>query len=86
MDAYGDPRDAAIKRVKAKRDFKNHLGVYVIINALLIGIWALSGGGYFWPVWPILGWGIGLAFNAWAVYFQRSITEAEINREMGRGG
>jgi hypothetical protein len=24
---------------------------------LLIAIWALSGMGYFWPAWPILGWG-----------------------------
>jgi Domain of unknown function (DUF1707) len=25
----------------------------VAIAVLLIAIWALSGGGYFWPVWPI---------------------------------
>ena len=25
---------------------------------MLIGIWALSGMGYFWPIWPIAGWGI----------------------------
>jgi class 3 adenylate cyclase len=40
--------------------FKIHLTLYVLINVLLIGIWAASGGGYFWPVWPILGWGIGV--------------------------
>ncbi|MBA3437053.1 MAG: XRE family transcriptional regulator, partial [Thermoleophilaceae bacterium] len=28
--------------------------------ALLVAIWALTGEGYFWPVWPALGWGIGL--------------------------
>lgn len=38
-----------------------HLTFYVLVNALLIGIWAASGGGYFWPIWPILGWGIGVA-------------------------
>jgi eukaryotic-like serine/threonine-protein kinase len=43
------------------QSFKTHLTVYVLVNVLLIGIWAASGGGYFWPVWPILGWGIGLA-------------------------
>jgi class 3 adenylate cyclase len=32
---------------------------------MLIGIWAASGGGYFWPIWPILGWGIGLGCH-WA--------------------
>jgi hypothetical protein len=29
--------------------------------ALLLGIWALTGMGYFWPIWPMMGWGIGLA-------------------------
>lgn len=41
-----------------------HLAVYVVVNVMLIGIWAASGGGYFWPVWPILGWGIGVGCHA----------------------
>jgi class 3 adenylate cyclase len=40
--------------------FRIHLTVYIVVNVMLIGIWAASGGGYFWPVWPILGWGIGV--------------------------
>jgi eukaryotic-like serine/threonine-protein kinase len=44
-----------------RQSFKIHLTFYLLVNVLLIGIWAASGGGYFWPVWPILGWGIGLA-------------------------
>src|SRR3954466_10178190 len=43
------------------QSFKIHLTVYVSVNLLLIGIWAAGGGGYFWPIWPILGWGIGVA-------------------------
>jgi len=43
------------------RSFKTHLTLYVLVNVFLIGIWAASGGGYFWPVWPLLGWGIALA-------------------------
>src|SRR5207244_8137411 len=27
-------------------------------------IWAATGGGYFWPIWPILGWGIAVACHA----------------------
>src|SRR5205085_11426605 len=27
-------------------------------------IWAAGGGGYFWPIWPILGWGIGVGCHA----------------------
>ena len=68
--------------MKAKRDFKNHIAVYVIVNTLLVAIWAFSGGGYFSPIWVIAGWGVGLALNAWTVYFERPITEDEIRREM----
>src|SRR4051795_922297 len=41
-----------------------HLTTYLVVNLLLIGIWAASGGGYFWPIWPILGWGIGVGCHA----------------------
>jgi hypothetical protein len=34
------------------------LAPYVFVSLMLIGIWALTGMGYFWPVWPIFGWGI----------------------------
>jgi eukaryotic-like serine/threonine-protein kinase len=47
-----------------RQSFKIHLTFYLLVNVLLIGIWAASGGGYFWPVWPILGWGIGVAGHA----------------------
>ena len=47
-----------------RQSVKIHLTIYLLVNVLLIGVWAASGGGYFWPVWPILGWGIGVAGHA----------------------
>jgi class 3 adenylate cyclase len=41
-----------------------HLTTYILVNLMLIGIWAASGAGYFWPIWPILGWGIGVGCHA----------------------
>ncbi len=82
MEDVDNRREAAVERLKAKRDFSTHLAVYIIVNAMLVAIWAVSGAGYFWPIWPLLGWGIGVAINAWTVYFQRSITEADIRHEM----
>ena len=33
---------------------------FLAVTALLVTIWALTGMGYFWPIWPILGWGVPL--------------------------
>jgi hypothetical protein len=43
------------------RAFPEHLATYLAVNAALVVIWALTGAGYFWPIWIILGWGIGVA-------------------------
>jgi hypothetical protein len=43
-----------------------HAGCYVLVNALLVAI-NLSSGGDLWFQWPLLGWGIGLAYHAWIV-------------------
>lgn len=77
-------RKRALDRLRKKRDFRTHLFMYVLVNAALVAIWALAGGGFFWPVFVILGWGIGLVANAWDVYFRREITEEEIEREAQR--
>lgn len=39
---------------------RDHLRAYIAVNLMLVAIWALTGAGYFWPIWPIVGWGIGL--------------------------
>jgi hypothetical protein len=44
----------------------------------------MSGGGFFWPVWVIAGWGIGLAMNVWEVYGRKPITEADVDDELRR--
>jgi hypothetical protein len=80
-----DLREQAIARLKKKRDFKAHLFIFVAVNSLLVVIWAVtSSDGFFWPIFPILGWGIGLAANAWDVYGRKPIGEEEIRREMDR--
>ena len=84
MDQQDERRAAAVARITEKRDFRNHAVVYCAVNTLLLVIWAASGAGYFWPIWVIAGWGIGLAAHAWRVYGQRPISEAEISEEMRR--
>ena len=52
-----------------------------------MGIWAVTDAhGFFWPVFPMGGWGIGLIMNARDVYWRREITDKDIQRETGRQG
>ena len=79
-------RDAAIDRLKAKQEFWTHLFVYVAVNALLVLVWAVTaGGGGFWPIWSMAGWGIGVMVHAWET-FRRPVTESAIQREMRKSG
>lgn len=82
-----DPRrEAAITRLKAKRAFQSNVVAYIAVNAILWAIWAISGFGYPWPIFVSGFWGLGLAMHAWSVWGQKPITEADVEREIQRGG
>ena len=83
-DSEQELRKLAVSRLKKKRDFSTHVVIYIIVNAMLVGIWAVTGAGFFWPIFPILGWGIGVGANAWDVYGRKPITEDEVARETER--
>jgi hypothetical protein len=77
-------REQAVRSIKKKQDFRSHVVAYLLVNALLVAIWAVTGADFFWPAFPMAGWGIGLAFNAWDVYGRRPASEADIQREIER--
>jgi len=83
--AEAELRDIALRRLKKRRDFHTHVVVYIVVNGFLWALWAVfsitSGWTFPWPVFPLLGWGIGLALNAWDVYGRREITIADVDRE-----
>jgi hypothetical protein len=72
-----------------KLGFRVHLYVYVAVQAMLIATWMLTsrtdgGFGFPWPVFVILGWGIGLAAH-YAVYsVVRRDREAQITERADR--
>ena len=84
MSRRDDAREIAVKRLKAKRSFRSLLFTSVGVLALMVVIWALSGGGYFWPIWVVFGLGIALVTTGWQAYGSRTgpITEDEIQGEM----
>lgn len=67
-----DSRDPDRRRQIAWRAFEGHARVYMLVNLFLVGIWAATGFGYFWPVWPAMGWGLALGIQAAATFSTRS--------------
>ena len=76
-------RRQARKRLEKKRSLQGGLVAYIVINAFLIGIWAVTGAGYFWPGWVLAGWGVALILGFWD-YSCRPITDADIDEEVRR--
>ncbi|MGD9960141.1 2TM domain-containing protein [Nocardioides sp.] len=75
-------RERAVKRLKKKHDFHVHLVIYLMVNALLVAVWAMTSTGFFWPIFPMVGWGVGVVANAWDAYGRDVPTESQIRREM----
>ena len=68
-DLPWDPRSQA--RSEAfwgfqRRILHAHTAAYAAVNSGLVGIWALTGGGEFWPAGSIAGWGAFLGGH-WAI-------------------
>jgi hypothetical protein len=84
-----DPaRQQALDRLQSKRGLATTAVGFLGIVVVCVLIWLVSGRGFFWPVFPIIGLGIALAMQAWNVYGQKPISEDDIQREMRkeRGG
>jgi fatty acid desaturase len=82
IDEPVSEREIARKRVEAKRKVRSDVVAYVIVNAFLIAVWAISGGGYFWPGWVLGGWAVFLLTDAYRVFVSAPITDADIDKEM----
>ena len=69
-------------RLQRWRDLAAHLTAYLVMNVVFVIAWAVTGGGSFWPAWPILGWGLGLSFQHFHVVIRGFITDANVRRAM----
>ena len=77
----------ARKRVEEKKGFRIHLAVYIGVNILLVIIWAVTGAGFPWFVFPLGGWGIGILFHFLGVYVfsqQSERDRREVEKEAER--
>src|SRR5262245_16589294 len=84
-DAAGDiRRERAVVKLRKKSEFRTHLLAFFVVNGAMVIAWAMTGAGFFWPIFLILAWGVGLIFHARDVYWGDEPTEERIRREMER--
>lgn len=81
-------KDPVLWEIAQKRaGFKRHLLSFLIVNAFLWAMWYFDYGHnnnfaefparYPWPIWPTLGWGIGLAFHYVNAYMFPQVNSVE---------
>ena len=68
-------KDEELWKLANKRArFQRSLATYFVMNAFFWAIWYLTAGRYGnnkdfpWPIWAMLGWGIGLVFQYMEAY------------------
>ncbi len=68
-----DPQRRAARRRAARLGVRIHLGAYLAMIVIVLTVWLAvgltAGAWYFWPIWPILGAGIGVVSHAIPVRF-----------------
>jgi hypothetical protein len=80
----------ARRRVGLKLGWYTHALIYALVNAGLIALDAANGG-YRWSVFPLAGWGLGLAIHGLVVFvalrdgWRERLIAAEVEALMRRG-
>jgi len=78
----------AKRRVRRIAEFYQHLGVYIVVNIGLVAINLISNPEDIWFVYPLIGWGIGVAAHGLKVFmtdgWSRSWEERKIREMMER--
>lgn len=67
-DPEADRRRIARKRARAKLRFYQHLGLWLVVNAILLGVNLVFSPGTLWFYWSVAGWGLALAAHGATVF------------------
>jgi hypothetical protein len=74
----------AALQIQRWRDFGSQVFAYGIGSIVFIVIWAAQGRGFFWPIYPLLIWGLGLSFQHFNVVIHGQITDEDVRRTLNR--
>ena len=81
-----DLQRRARRRVNQKMGFYIHATVYLLVNLGLAAI-NFAGGGKAWHLWPLAGWGLGLAIHGFVTFASLNgdgLRERMLNNEVER--
>lgn len=53
---------------QVRRQFYEHLGIYLVVNAILCAVDILTGTEKLWFYWVLGGWGIGIIAHAMSAF------------------
>ena len=67
MNITTDP-ERAEERAHARRDALLLTLTGPLVTAILLALWAITGAGYFWPMWPMLGMSIAVLIALWRAF------------------
>ena len=76
----------AALQIQRWRDFGSQVLAYGIGSLVFIVIWAAEGRGFFWPMYPLLVWGLGLSVQHFNVVIRGQITDEEVRRKLNKNG
>ena len=77
-------REREARQIVRRRRFLLHLAVWFATNIFLVVVWALTGAGYPWFVFPIFGWGVLLVAHGAAAYLLSDPMDVVLAREQKR--
>lgn len=72
------------RRSARRRGLASHAMLWAAVNLLLVVIWAVTGAGFPWFVFPLFGWLVGLVAHASGVYLLRGPHDVLLAREAAR--
>ena len=86
MDEFAQAafREREARQILKRRTFYLHLAIYVAVNVMLIGIWALAGGGFPWFLFVVLGWGVGIVAHGASAFLLAHPDDIVLQREQRR--
>lgn len=80
-------RDMQLFAAERRREFFSELTTYLLVNAMLVGINLFLTPGFFWAIFPILGWGVAIGMQAFETFtpqgenFRREFEKWQRKRE-----